>query len=105
MKTPRAQADFEALAAVSFAEERRDYYEAVVAESKLQLLARQVEQGEQRLHRREGAGRWTAALDLPPVLAPIVGVMVYGATREHRRRAAEVIVRAVVRVAGDRTVA
>jgi hypothetical protein len=87
--------------AVYFKNERRAYYEAVAAETELELLASELEEAERQLARREGGHRQVRALGLPVALAPVVEVLIYSPSRSARLRAAGVIGRTLLRAARE----
>jgi len=90
---------YELLAAVSFVDERRVHYCDLVDETEREMLFRDRERVAHELAKREAGFRWAVALGLSPVLGPIVSIMIFDATRDHRQRAASLICRALRRAA------
>jgi hypothetical protein len=91
----------EVLAALAFPEARLAYYTDLADDAEQELLARQVEEGERCLGRREAGEQYARQLGLPPRLAPAVAIMIYGESRAARQRACDLILRHVQRAARE----
>lgn len=95
------EARWSVIAAMAFADERRAYYGELVADTERELFACAWQRAEEERACRQAGVQWALLLGLPPAMGPIVAVMLYSVTLEHRERAAGLIARGVARSARE----